>query len=308
MTIKLPELTHIAHRCDPDRRVLWYWMRGETCFTLDLLRDLRRFQEAVVERLTGQRPDEGPIDYLVGGSQHSGVFSYGGHLRYFAEMIRARNRAALTAYARACIDVVYATAHNLDLPLTTIALVQGDALGGGFEAALSNSVVIAEERSTMAFPESLFDMLPGMGAYSLLVRRVDVATTERIITSGQRYTARQLYDMGVINLVVADGKGEHEVDQYIARHQHHRRANQLLQNMRDRVRPLVFEELKDIAEMWVGSALGLSERELRVMERLSSMQRTKAPEVASMPSADVIVPAMWQSRALEGRIPLKDRN
>jgi len=32
MTIKLPELTHIAHRCDPDRRVLWYWMRGETCF------------------------------------------------------------------------------------------------------------------------------------------------------------------------------------------------------------------------------------------------------------------------------------
>jgi len=308
MNIELPDLPHVAYRYDADRRVLWYWMRNATCFTLDLLRDLRRFQESVADRFTGQRADESPIDYLVGGSQTAGVFSYGGHLQYFADMIRARNRAALSAYARACIDVVYATAHNLHLPLTTIALVQGDALGGGFEAALSNSVVIAEERSTLAFPESLFDLLPGMGAYSLLVRRVDVATTERLITSGQRYSARQLHELGVIDLVVADGRGEHEVDQYIARHQHRRRANRLLQNMRDRVRPLVYEELKDIAEMWVGSALGITERELRVMERLSSMQRTKAPEVASTPGADVIVPAMWQSQALAGRIPLKDRN
>lgn len=309
MISSLPRLQHVTHRYDPERRVLWYWLTDETCFTTALLTDLRRFQEAVVEKFAGAPSGESPIEYLVGGSATPGVFSYGGHLAYFIEMIRAGNRNALSAYARACIDVVFSTVHNLRLPLTTIALVQGDALGGGFEAALSNSVIIAEERSRMAFPEVLFDLLPGMGAYPLLERRVDVATTERIITSGLYYSARELFDLGVVDRVAPNGRGEHEVDQFIQGNRQKRRSSRLLQGMRDRVRPLSFELLKDIGDMWVEAALGLSERELRIMERLTSMQHTRAPAaVRETPSAEVIVPAMWQSRALQKVGSLKDHH
>jgi len=78
----------------------------------------------------------------------------------------------LLEYGRACIDNVYAWHSNFDLPLTTIALVQGDALGGGFESALSATVLVAEESARMGFPEILFNLFPGMGAYSLLSRKV----------------------------------------------------------------------------------------------------------------------------------------
>jgi len=54
-------------------------------------------------------------------------------------------------------------ANNLFLPLTTISLAQGDALGGGFEAALSCSVIIAERRARFGFPEVMFNLFPGMG-------------------------------------------------------------------------------------------------------------------------------------------------
>src|SRR3972149_4441233 len=56
--------------------------------------------------------------------------------------------------------------------LTTISLVQGDALGGGFETALSSDVIIAEQSAAMGLPEVLFNLFPGMGAYSLLTRRI----------------------------------------------------------------------------------------------------------------------------------------
>jgi DSF synthase len=56
--------------------------------------------------------------------------------------------------------------------------------------------LIAEESSRMGFPEVLFNLFPGMGAYSFLQRKVGRRVTEELITSGNTYTARQLYDMG----------------------------------------------------------------------------------------------------------------
>ena len=55
-----------------------------------------------------------------------------------------RDRDELLRYGRACIDVLYRNYVGHDLPLTTISLVQGECLGGGFEAALSSDVIVAE--------------------------------------------------------------------------------------------------------------------------------------------------------------------
>ena len=104
--------------------------------------------------------------------EDDGVFNLGGDLALFREAIARHDRETLVAYGRNCVDNLYPWSRNCDLPLTTISLVQGEALGGGFECALSASVLIAEESSRMGFPEILFNLFPGMGAYSFLTRKV----------------------------------------------------------------------------------------------------------------------------------------
>ena len=93
--------------------------------------------------------------------------------------------------------------------------MQGDALGGGFESALASNVVIAEKGVKMGLPEVLFNLFPGMGAYSLLSRRVGTARAEQMILSGRLYTSDELFEMGVVDILAEKGEGEVEVYKYI---------------------------------------------------------------------------------------------
>ena len=105
----------------------------------------------------------------VTASRISGIFNVGGDLALFAMLIKAGDRAALEQYAKLCIDNIYPRTQAFFSPaLTKITLVQGDALGGGFECALAADVIVAEESAQMGLPEILFNLFPGMGAYSLL--------------------------------------------------------------------------------------------------------------------------------------------
>ncbi len=102
-------------------------------------------------------------------------------------------------YGRACIDNLLRVGNVVATqPLTTIALVQGDALGGGFECALSASVLVAEESARLGFPEILFNLFPGMGAYSLLSRKVGRRITERMINGGDIYSGPRCYTIWVL--------------------------------------------------------------------------------------------------------------
>ncbi len=86
-------------------------------------------------------------------------------------------------------------------------MVHGDALGGGFETVLSCDVVIAERGAKFGLPEVLFNLFPGMGAYSLLCRRLDGARAQKLMLSGRIYTAEELEEMGLVDLVVEPGEG-----------------------------------------------------------------------------------------------------
>ncbi|OGI57239.1 MAG: hypothetical protein A2V58_06475 [Candidatus Muproteobacteria bacterium RBG_19FT_COMBO_61_10] len=54
-----------------------------------------------------------------------------------------------------------------------------------------------------------------MGAYTLLARRLDPARAEKIILSGKIYSAEELYEMGVVDVLANDGEGEQAVYAYI---------------------------------------------------------------------------------------------
>jgi len=200
------------------------------------------------------------------------VFNLGGEISLFRQLIRDRDRVGLLNYATMCVDALILRIHHFDLPVTTITLVQGDALGGGFEAALTSDIIVAEKRSTLGFPEILFNLFPGMGAYSLLGRKVGSAMAEKIILSGKMYKAEELYEMGVIDVLAENGDGENALYEYIRKQERRANGYQAVQRARHRFNPVTHQELQDITTIWVDAALKLTEKDLKVMDRLVRSQ------------------------------------
>ncbi len=259
---------------EPRHGVYWCRMRPaeRPSFTPALLDDLARMQHQLVGMFRGGAT---PIRYYVLASELPGIFNLGGDLTVLADNIRMQDRAGLERYARACIDVLYTNAVGFDLPVVTVALVQGDALGGGFEAALSCDVIVAEKGARFGLPEVLFNLFPGMGAYSFLARRLGSARAEKMILSGRIYTAEELYEMDLVQLLAEPGTGEQVVRDYIKRSSKRHGAQSGVFRVGRRVAPLSYDELRDVTEIWVDTALNISESDLRKMERLTAAQNRR---------------------------------
>ena len=262
-----------------------YWCRmrpkGRPSYTPELLRGLSDMQDSLVNLFSGAA--EQPFDYFVVSSLRPGVFNLGGDLALFSRLIAAGDRAGLHAYATACIDVVYANYINYQLPIVTIGLVQGDALGGGFEAALSNDVIVAEKGTKFGFPEVLFNLFPGMGAYSMLSRRIGPLEAHRMINDGRIFEAEELHDMGLVHVLAEPGEGEDAVRSFIRRDRRRRNASVAMQQALRRTNPLPYAELHDIVTLWVDAAMQLEDCDLRRMQRLLGAQDRRTAEKPSTP-------------------------
>ncbi|GAA2026271.1 enoyl-CoA hydratase-related protein [Terrabacter terrae] len=93
----------------------------------------------------------------------------------------------------------------LGLPVPAIAAVDGFALGGGFELALSCDVVVAGEGATVGLPEVGVGVIPGGGGTQLLVRRIGWSRAARAIFSAARLPAREALELGAVDEVVPAG-------------------------------------------------------------------------------------------------------
>ena len=196
----------------------------------------------------------------------------GGDLELFATLIEHQEREELLHYGRICVDIVYRIYHNFFRPVTTVALVQGECLGGGFEAAIAHDVIIAEQQSRFGFPEIRFNLFPGMGATTLLERRIGRVAATRIIESGEIYSAEEMQKMGIVDIVVPEGAGESEVENMIFRRRNARNGLEALARVRRHVHPVDHRELQEIVEIWTDAALRLTPRDLKMMRRLAQRQ------------------------------------
>jgi len=268
-----PQLT--AHY-DMESRAMWSRWTAEPrpCFNPSLLADIRAYYEFVSQThgVVHCEGEEHPIEYTVLASGIPGVFNLGGDLDLFKQLIGARDRAGLLRYGRACIDVLYRNYISHELAVTTVSLVQGECLGGGFEAALSSDVIVAEKSARFGFPEILFNLFPGMGAYSFLDRKIGQKGAEAVISSGKIYSADEMLALGIVDAVAEDGAGETEVVDLIKRRTRMRNGLQALAATRRRVHSITFEELLDVVNIWVDAALRINLRDLKLMQRLVSRQ------------------------------------
>lgn len=277
-TIGSPLLRHVAESAHASD---WCFMHGgehqayHPCFSERLLNELKRTQENIRRKLAANSDPKAGIHHLVLASD-APVFNLGGDLALFAQQIRSGNRGRLLEYARLCVEVAFNFSRLYEDRVHSIAVVQGDALGGGFEAALCCHTIIAEEGSGMGFPEVLFDLFPGMGAYTFLTRRVAPAQAEKMMLDARVYPVEELLRMGVVDHVVPKGEGLVAARELIRKHQRIGNALRSMNAVRQACRPVSLEELLAVTAEWVEAAMRLNERALHTMERLIRAQRKRA--------------------------------
>lgn len=265
--VQFPHTPHLDIQHDHSHATLWIRLKPNAppCFRPDLLDDLARISKTLA---TGAPP----VRYQVLASQIPDVFSLGGDLTLFRELVGKGDRDGLTNYAHRTVELVYANSSGHGRPITTISLVQGTALGGGFETALSSHVLIAERGARFGFPEVLFNLFPGMGAYTLLRRRVPESVAERIIMEGNTLLAEDLRELGIVDYLAEPGEGERVVRYYIARNQGRARGHSAFRRAVSTASPVCRDELMRVVGVWVEAAMELTSRDLKVMDFLVRSQ------------------------------------
>ena len=274
--------THLTSYYEANYKLGWCYMDAfpRPCFSQVLLDEIDQWYAYVKRR--NEEGAEQEFKYLVLASNIPGIFNLGGDLNLFKQLIEEGDYNTLFDYAKSCIDVLFQNISHLNEKLTTISLVQGDALGGGFEAALSCNVLIAEKGTKMGLPEVLFNLFPGMGAFSLLSQKIGVVKTKKMIFSGQRYSAEELYDMGVVDILAEKGEGKQAVYSYIKRAERAANSYSAMREVQDMTTQITYQELMEITRIWVEAALRLRKRDLRMMEHLVSRQTAKQKNKKTM--------------------------
>ena len=260
---------------DPSGAEHWMYMHADIqngtrpCFRTALMDDMWSFLSSITLRESQRKP--GALRHVVIASD-ANAFNLGGDLELFSQLIRDNNREQLLAYARRCVDGVYHLHASLGGDVRTIALVQGDALGGGMELALACQTIVAEEGVSMGLPEVLFGLFPGMGAHVILSRKLGSAMADRLITSNRTYSAQEMYDLGLVHVLAENGDGVEACRDFIRKSE--RRHPGLLNARRATrlVNPIELGELKRVVDLWADAALQLSDGDLKVMNRLTRAQ------------------------------------
>jgi enoyl-CoA hydratase/carnithine racemase len=151
-----------------------------------------------IGRATKALAEDPSVRAVVVSSSHPKAFCVGADLKernsFSDEQLRAQRPLARAAYRGV-----------LDLPVPVVAAVDGYALGGGFEIALSCDLVVCGEQAVVGLPEVSVGVIPGGGGTQLLTRRVGWSRAARMIFTAERFTAQEAGRLGAVDEVVPAG-------------------------------------------------------------------------------------------------------
>lgn len=270
----MKEFNCASLKYDKDRQFL-IWKIRNTGMPNFCLKGLEEFKElAAWVKDYFSHPDRS-LKFIVSGSEHQGIYNMGGDLSFFSECIQTKNRTLLRKYAHACIEAIYSINTAFGLPAITIAMVEGNAYGGGFECALAHDFILANQDAKLGLPENKFNLFPGMGAHSLLYRKLGSNDAETIIRSGNVSQASYFEKLGLVTKVFDTNKAEETLYAFIEKiHQqynfefHHIKCKKM-------VHPLNKQELIKITDVWVEACMHISDFDLRKMKKLNNAQKRK---------------------------------
>jgi DSF synthase len=239
------------------------------CYTLAALGELQML-------LGDISANPGVLRHFVLSSDVPRVFNFGGDLALFVLLVRAGDVESLKLYGQRCVDLVWWMENAARLGVHTTVLAAGDTLGGGLESVLPFHKVIFERQAQAGFPEVLFNLFPGMGAWDFTIRRAGFAVASEMVLSGRLYSAEELHYRKVVDVVCEDGEGEQALERVVRDVDQRHRGTLAALCAQRLAAPIRHDTLSAIVDQWAEAALGLTDRDLRLMERLARAQARKA--------------------------------
>jgi len=164
---------------------------------------LRQLQSCIQQVQRDMEKDR--VRCIILSSVSKKVFSAGADLRERSTMTPIQ----ASAYVSELRDTFQLLA-NLPIPL--IASVEGVAVGGGLELALTADIIVAGSKSTFGLPETSLAIIPGAGGSVRLPRKIGMSRAKEMIFTAQKINATTAYEYGLVEHVVEEG---HTLDKSI---------------------------------------------------------------------------------------------
>jgi len=153
--------------------------------------------------------DNGVVAVVIKGSGKA--FSAGGDLRAFMEMtpldvLKFAQEVGISSVLGRIIR---------DMPKVVIAAVNGYCLGGGFELTMACDIIIASEDAVFGQPEVNVGLIPGGGGTQRLPRLIGEKKAKELIFTGDRISAKEAMELGIVNKVVPADQLMNVVNEFI---------------------------------------------------------------------------------------------
>lgn len=148
----------------------------------------------VVEKLASDREARAVI--ITGSGEKA--FAAGGDIAFMQPLTAQESREFVLAVKETLLRLE-------NLPQPTIAAINGMALGGGCELAMTCDLRIAEEHAILGQPEINLGIIPGAGGTQRLPRLVGMTRAKELVLLGEPINAQEAYRIGLVNMVVPRG-------------------------------------------------------------------------------------------------------
>jgi enoyl-CoA hydratase len=155
----------------------------------------------------GQARADDRVRCVVLASSHDKVFSAGGNLAGFAADVPLVHKH----FGTELFPLLFRTIGQLGKP--TICAANGHVLAGALGVALSCDLIVASEKATFGTPEINVGVFPFM-IMALIYRNIGRKKTNELLLLGERISAKEALDIGLVNKVVPPKGMEFEVREW----------------------------------------------------------------------------------------------
>lgn len=190
--------------------IIYEKSEGIATITLNRPEALNAFSKEVVsevlQALEDIRSDESVRVVILTGAGEK-AFSVGADIKAMIGMNSLKARELSLMGEKLCLAL-----ENLEKPV--IAALNGYALGGGLEVAMSCDLRIASENSRMGQTEINIGLIPGWGGTQRLTRLVGRTKAKEMVFTGKMIDARTAEQLGIVNMVVPADKFREAVRQF----------------------------------------------------------------------------------------------
>ena len=190
--------------------ILYEKTEGVATITLNRPEALNAFSKDVVAEvlmaLEDVKADENVRVVVLTGAGEK-AFSAGADIKAMIGMTALRARELSLMGEKLCVAL-----ESLEKPV--IAAINGFALGGGLEVAMSCDLRIASETARVGQTEINIGLIPGWGGTQRLTRLVGVGKAKELVFTGRMIDAKTAEQLGIVNMVVPADKFRETVKQF----------------------------------------------------------------------------------------------